>query len=128
VAHRPGCAPKLPAMAPSISAQDVARLPLPGMALPAALAYSFDERALAFLYDPDGGLDQRLFVCDLEPGRGGGAVHEMRLGGGARNETALSAEERLRRERLREVGLGVTSATWARSADALLVPLPPLCG
>jgi dipeptidyl-peptidase-4 len=45
------------------------------------------------------------------------------LPGAATSESELGTDEQLRRERRREVGLGVTSFSWAASADALLVPL-----
>lgn len=40
------------------------------------------------------------------------------------DEDQLPREERLRRERLRERGLGVTSYSWAEHADTLMVPFP----
>src|SRR5579875_734001 len=119
-----------------LSFDDVARLPLPGMAVPVQFAFSPGGDVLTYLYDPNGGLDRSLFVVDLRSARGAAASVpepvEVLLdaggdGGLARTpsevEEEFTLEEQLRRERTREVGRGVTSATWAEESDALLVPL-----
>jgi dipeptidyl-peptidase-4 len=49
---------------------------------------------------------------------------EVRFDGVASSEEDLTLDEKLRRERARDVSLGVTSATWADEGDVLLVPLP----
>jgi dipeptidyl-peptidase-4 len=104
--------------------EEIARLPLPGMAVPVEVAFAPGAKVLTYLYSPEGSLDRRLFAVDLtaEPPE----PVEIPIGGGARDEASLSLEERLRRERARDVGLGITSAVWAEGADAdaLLVPLP----
>lgn len=111
-----------------LSPTDVAALPLPGTAVPVEAAFSPDGRVLTFLHDPGGGLRRRLFVLDLDPSRGGpGATgaREVPVGAaGVTSDAELGPEERLRRERAREVGFGVTTAVWATGGDALLVPLP----
>ncbi len=94
------------------------------MAVPVQVAFAPGGKVLTYVQSPEGGLDRRLFAVDLtaespEP-------VEIAIDGGARDEAGLTLEERLRRERSREVGLGITSAVWAEDADAdaLLVPLP----
>ncbi|HTW99121.1 MAG TPA: S9 family peptidase [Acidimicrobiales bacterium] len=115
-------------MARPLTAADVARLPLPGMSFPTGIAYSHDERLICYVHSPDGTLEQRLFLLEVDPRPSGGAAGhhpvEVRIAGAATSEAELSPDERLRRERLRDVRLGVTSASWARNAGALLVPLP----
>ncbi len=108
-------------MPPPISYLEVARLPLPAAAVPVGLAFSPSGRVLSYLDDPDGGLERRLYLIDLS---GPGESIEVPFDSAGLSEEGLSFEEQLRRERAREVGRGVTSATFAAEVDMLLVPLP----
>lgn len=109
---------------------EIARFPHPGDAAPVQVAFGPGDRVLTYLYSPDGSLDRRLFVLDLDVERARERPEpepeprEISVGDAAVSEESLSLEEQLRRERTRDVGLGVTSATWADDADVLLVPLP----
>jgi dipeptidyl-peptidase-4 len=110
---------------PPIPFTEVARLPPPGMALPEQVAFGYEDRAVTYLYSPEGTLERRLFIMRIagEPGaREALPAEEVEVPAAARSATFSLAEE-LRRERLRETGLGVSSATWADKADVLLVPL-----
>lgn len=108
-----------------IAPEDVARLPAPGMAVPSQVAFSPGGHVLTYLYSVDGSLEQRLFALDLGGSHSPGAVAvEVAVGGPSVAETELPLGERLRRERAREVALGITTASWATDGDALLVPLP----
>lgn len=102
-----------------LTAADVARYPLPGANVPTGISFSPDGRWLAFLWSPEHSLRRDLFVVDLTTGD-----RRALLGaGGGVTEENLTLEERLRRERARDLGQGVTSATWAREGEArLLVP------
>lgn len=100
----------------------IARLPLPGTAEPVGFGFGPGDRVLVYRHAPDGGLSRRLFA--LRTDDPGGSLVEVPLGGEQVEEVTFSLEEQLRRERAREVGVGVTSATWAEDADVLLVPLP----
>ncbi len=108
-----------------IAPEDVARLPAPGMAVPSQVAFSPGGHVLTYLHSVDGSLEQRLFVLDLATSYSPGAVPiEVPVGGPSVAETELPLDEQLRRERAREVALGITAASWATDGDALLVPLP----
>jgi dipeptidyl-peptidase-4 len=101
-----------------LRAEDVARYPLPGANVPVSIAFSPSGRFLSFLWSPEHSLRRDLFVLDLETGE-----RRTPLGrGGGVTEENLTLEERLRRERARDLGQGVTSAVWAKHADRLLVP------
>ncbi|MCE9637612.1 MAG: S9 family peptidase [Planctomycetes bacterium] len=106
--------------------EDVARYPLPGYALPTAYRFSPDDRTLTFLASPEDGLRLALFGMDPETG-----VRRILLDprdGGVR-EGQVSLEEALRRERLRQRSVGVTSYQWAdRDSAAGLRMLVPLGG
>ncbi len=102
--------------------EEIARLPLPGMAVPVGFAFGVDDRVLLYRYAVDGGLEQRLFALNMDA-PGDGPV-EVPVGGTRVREENLTLDEQLRRERAREVGTGVTAFSWAERADAVLVPLP----
>lgn len=108
--------------------EEIARRPLPGMAHPVQWSFSPDGSVLTYLHDPEGGLSRRLYALGLpSPATDGdppGPAAEVALEAGVLTDNALSLEQQLRRERARELGLGVTSCSWAAEADALLVPLP----
>ena len=110
---------------PLISFEDVATYPLPGWAFPGSIAFSPDspggEAFVTFLDNVEGSLVKQLVAFDL-------ATHERRLlmappGGGASEEN-LSLEEKLRRERQRQMDLGVTSYQWSAQGGRLLLPFP----
>ncbi|XP_052143895.1 uncharacterized protein LOC127763284 [Oryza glaberrima] len=117
------------AAAPSVELLDIVQHPLPGYGAPVALSFSPDDRRVAFLYSPDGTLHRNVYAFDPAQRR-----QELLFGppdGGGLEEGNLSAEERLRRERARERGLGVTRYEWrARlpgtpaSRAGIVVPLP----
>lgn len=90
--------------------------PLPGYALPTALRLV--PQGLLFLRSPSDGAPQALWL------RSDG---EERLildpGGAGADERALSLEEQLRRERLRQRSVGVTSFQVADQGGRILVPL-----
>ncbi|MBW3615355.1 MAG: S9 family peptidase [Actinobacteria bacterium] len=106
----------------AIDVTAVARYPQPGTNAAAAAAFSPDGRWVAFLWSPDHSLRRGLFVHEVDSGE----VRELMGAGGpgAVTEEGLSLEERLRRERQRELGQGVTTFAWAKQANRLLVPQP----
>jgi dipeptidyl-peptidase 4 len=105
----------------SITIEDVASLPLPGMAVPGSLAFSPDDRLIAYLHSPDHSLERRLYAFDPQSG-------EHRLltepPEGLKGEEDISPEEALRRERQRQLETGVTQYAWAEHSNRLLVPYP----
>lgn len=105
-----------------IPIEEVARVPLPGMAVPVSFAFSPNDDALAFLFSPEGGLVRQLHLLEVATGERTAVVALAPRGGVGEEDVAL--EEQLRRERQRELGLGVTRYAWARDAERILVPLP----
>jgi dipeptidyl-peptidase 4 len=102
-----------------LTTADVARRPLPGTVVPTSLAFSPSGRTLTFLLAAPGSLHQSLHAVDVASGRG----RSVDTPGSAVEEASLSLEERLRRERARELAVGVTGCSWAAAADRLLVPM-----
>jgi len=101
-----------------LDVSDVARYPLPGTAVPGSIAFAPGGRTITWLHSASGDLTRQLFGVDVDTG-----AHTVLVGGGA-SEDDLSLEEKLRRERSRELGVGVTAYEWAADAPVLLVPLP----
>ncbi|MGH8982176.1 MAG: DPP IV N-terminal domain-containing protein, partial [Acidimicrobiales bacterium] len=104
-----------------ISYEEIARLPLPGGAEPVGFCFGAGDRVLAYRDAPDGGLERRLFALRVDDAAAGPV--EVPVGGTLVQEESMSLEEQLRRERTREVGVGITATAWAERADAMLVPL-----
>jgi dipeptidyl-peptidase-4 len=105
----------------SFPIEEVARYPLPGMArLPSAVRPDPTSKMLTYLWSEEGTLTRQLYAHD--PSSGERKLMFAPEGGGATEEN-LSAEEKLRRERTRERGLGVTSYAWAKEANRVLVPV-----
>jgi dipeptidyl-peptidase-4 len=99
--------------------EEVARIPAPGLAVPSTFAFSPDDRLLTFLNSPEGTLVNLLFALDVRTGQRTLLVTPGELNSA---EDQFSRAEALRRERLRQLGLGVTQYAWADSG-ALLIPL-----
>lgn len=103
--------------------EEIVQYPLPGYVAPSAISFSPDDRTVTYLFSPDATLYRKVFAFDLAT-RHQDLVFGPPDGGGL-DESNLSAEEKLRRERARERGLGVTRYEWrSRSPASIMVPLP----
>eukprot|EP00227_Mantoniella_beaufortii_P017151 CAMPEP_0197596388 /NCGR_PEP_ID=MMETSP1326-20131121/24943_1 /TAXON_ID=1155430 /ORGANISM="Genus nov. species nov., Strain RCC2288" /LENGTH=135 /DNA_ID=CAMNT_0043162873 /DNA_START=173 /DNA_END=576 /DNA_ORIENTATION=+ len=101
----------LDADADALTLEDTVGYPLPGFVNPGSLQFSPDDALISNLHSPEGTLARKLFVFDP-------AAMQQRLlavppRGGGVDEARLSVEEKLQRERTRELGLGVTRYAWA---------------
>lgn len=99
----------------------VAAFPRPGTVAPGRLGFTPDGKAVTYLFSEEGSLVRSLWRYDL-------ASDERRVLAGpppaSMDESALSREEELRRERARLRELGVTDYQFAEKAaePVLLVP------
>ena len=100
---------------PSIPLEDVARLPLPGMAVPADIAFSPDDRLVTYLYSPQRDLTNQLYAFDPQTGRRWVLVTPP---DGGTTEENVSPEEALRRERQRQLAVGITRCLGGKSRPA----------
>ncbi|MBX2999744.1 MAG: S9 family peptidase [Caldilineaceae bacterium] len=107
--------------APAIPFEEVARYPLPGWIAPSSIAFSPDDSVITYLFSPNADLTLQLYRYD--PATGESALMAEASGAGVTEEN-LSLEEKLRRERARELGQGISRYAWAKKADRLLIPLP----
>ncbi|XP_027159606.1 uncharacterized protein LOC113761012 [Coffea eugenioides] len=104
--------------------EEIVQYPLPGFGAPTLVSFSPDDSLVAYLFSPDQSLNRNLFVFDLKSRK-----QELFFSppDGGLDENNLSAEEKLRRERSRERGLGVTRYEWVKASSkkkAVMVPLP----
>ncbi len=100
--------------------QEIARYPLPGMAIPGGLAFSPDDKLITYLFSPDQSLTRELYAFDPATGEQQSLIVPE---GGGTTEENVSLEEALRRERQRQRELGVTQYAWAEDRNRILVPL-----
>ncbi|XP_015934351.1 uncharacterized protein LOC107460501 [Arachis duranensis] len=104
--------------------EDIVQYPLPGYVSPFSISFSPDDSLVSYLFSPDHTLNRKVFAYDLKTNK-----QELLFSppDGGLDESNISAEEKLRRERLRERGLGVTRYEWVKTSSkrkALVVPLP----
>ena len=97
-----------------LTAEDVARFPRPGATAPGRVAFAPDGASLTYLWSERGDLVRDLWSMDCATG-----ARRVLARGGA--EAAVSAEDELRRERLRLRETGITDYAWAAGAPVLLV-------
>ena len=95
------------------------QLPLPGTVHPTSPAFSPDDTNITFLFSPEQSLTNQLFVYDIQTNSRRPLVAQAGI-----SEENVSPEEALRRERLRQITLGVTQYAWAEKTDRLLIPFP----
>lgn len=104
----------------AIPVEAVARYPYPGMAIPEKIQFSPDDRLVTFLATTDQTLVRYLYAFD--PAQGTRTLLFRPFDEGITDES-VSLEEALRRERQRQMGLGVTHYAWAKQGERLLLPL-----
>ncbi|KAI3975610.1 hypothetical protein MKX01_017523 [Papaver californicum] len=104
--------------------EEIVQNPLPGYVAPSSICFSPDDSLITYLYSPDSNLNRKLFGFKLET-----CTQELLFSppDGGLDENNISPEEKLRRERLRERGLGVTRYEWVKGCSeekTVMVPLP----
>ena len=100
--------------------EEIVKYPLPGTAIPGAFAFSPDDSLIAYLFSPDASLTRQLYLFDAKTGQQTLMANPSASG---TTEESLSLQEALRRERQRQLELGVTQYAWAKLANRILVPL-----
>ncbi|KAH9329957.1 hypothetical protein KI387_002065, partial [Taxus chinensis] len=103
--------------------EDIVQYPLPGYAVPSSIAFSPDDKLISYLFSSDSTLNRKIFAFDPTSEKQQMLVSSP---GGGFDDSNLSIAEKLRRERLRERGLGVTRYEWSKSIQSprIMVLLP----
>ncbi|OIV98009.1 hypothetical protein TanjilG_21719 [Lupinus angustifolius] len=104
--------------------EEIVQYPLPGYASPTSISFSPDDTLISYLFSPDQRLNRKIFSFDLKTNK-----QELLFSppDGGLDESNISREEKLTRERLRECGLGVTRYEWVKKnseSKSVMVPLP----
>jgi dipeptidyl-peptidase 4 len=102
----------------SITLKQIARLPRPGTSGPSLFRFTPDGEAILYLHSEDESLMRSLWRYDIATGE------RSVLAGPAADESPLSREEELRRERQRLLAHGVTSYEVADKTQPLTVLIP----
>lgn len=103
----------------SFPIEEVARHPLPGMAIPDQIHFRPDDLRVTFLWSPERTLERQLFEYD--PATGIKKTIIQRDDG--TTEESVSLAEALRRERTRQREIGITTYAWPKKSLRLLVPI-----
>lgn len=112
----------------SLLLEEIVQNPLPGYVAPSSISFSPDDRLITYLLSSDGTLYRKVFAFDLA-NRRQELIFSPPEGGGL-DESNFSTGEKLRRERTRERGLGVTRYEWRATSSyfpekpSMMVPLP----
>lgn len=109
-----------------LSLADVVRYPHPGMNIPGGVAFTPDNRRVAYLLSPAGSLAQELWTYNLENGERQQVT--ALVSGTASSAGLFSLDEELRRERSRQRELGITSYQFVQTVDGSLRLLVPFEG
>jgi dipeptidyl-peptidase-4 len=90
------------------------------MGAPNKPGFAPDDSSVVFLQSSGGSLAQQLWALDIASGE----LSELaKPPEGVGEEETLSLEEKLRRERARQLHTGITSFAWAAETDSLLCPV-----
>jgi dipeptidyl-peptidase-4 len=89
------------------------------MAFPSEIHFSPDDRLIAYLHSPERSLTNQLFIFDPQSAQ----AQALHLQAAGTSESELTPAEALRRERQRQLTLGVTQYAWSPDGQSLLVPL-----
>src|SRR5579871_275748 len=103
--------PSEAAPAKPLDATTVARRPAPGTVVPGGIEFTQDGKAVVYLKSESNSLDRVLWRADVD----GKAPPKVvaRPPGAGNTDANVSPEEALRRERMRQVDTGITSAVRA---------------
>lgn len=113
--HQTGYLPSL--VESSISYEDIATFPRPGCSAPDSIGFSPDDSVVTYLASADGSLTRQLYAMDISSGQ----VQELcKPPSGTGEEKNFSLEEKLRRERARQLHTGTCAKARHHSASRRL--------
>ena len=91
----------------SITIEDIAQYPSPGMDYPSSFSFSPDNRYLTYLKSVSPNGSKSLFALELSSG-----IESLVASSLDDSSSEESLEEQLRRQRLRQMGRGISQYTW----------------
>lgn len=115
--HQAGYLPTL--VDSSITYEDIATFPRPGCSAPDSIGFSPDDTVVIYLASSDGSLTRQLYAMDITSG----SVQELcKPPSGTGEEATFSLEEKLRRERARQLHTGTSSPKDTEHCPSLRPP------
>ncbi|CAF2491403.1 unnamed protein product [Rotaria sp. Silwood2] len=106
----------------SITSKDVATLPQPGLNLAESIKFNPDDTLLTYLRSPNQTLTRQIYAYNIQTEKEF-VYAEPNIGHGKTDEN-LSMEEKLRRERQRQLITGITRYQWAKNKTRPLMLIP----
>ena len=100
----------------SITVEDIAQYPSPGMDYPSSFSFSPDNRYLTYLKSVSPNGSKSLFALKLSSG-----IESLVASSLGDSSSEESLEEQLRRQRLRQMGRGISQYTWI-TGNRILIP------
>ncbi|CAF1433423.1 unnamed protein product, partial [Didymodactylos carnosus] len=109
-------------MSRQITAKDIATLPQPGLNVAESFSFSPDDKFITYLRSPNDTLVRQLYTYNYTQNSEAIYVQppDNRTG---ETEDNLSQEEKLRRERQRQLITGITRYSWAKKGYLMLIPI-----
>lgn len=104
-----------------IPLEDVATMPAPGLNFPVNVSFSPDSQLVAFLHSQQNALSRQLYALDVRTRTTQLLASPPNQGD---TEGNLSLEEKLRRERQRQMGVGITSYAWCPAPHSTRILYP----
>jgi dipeptidyl-peptidase-4 len=105
-----------------ITSRDVASLPQPGFNLAESIRFSPDDTFLTYLRSPNQTLTRQLYAYNIQTEKE--FVYAEPGANNGKTEDNLSMEEKLRRERQRQLITGITRYQWAKNKSQSLMLIP----
>ena len=103
-----------------LSFVEVASLSRPGANIPVNVTFSPDSSHVSYLYSAGTDLVRDLYSFTVD-GKSSVMIQPPSVN---HSEDELTLEEKLRRERSRQVGHGITDYSWAARTARVVLPLP----
>ncbi|CAF0765270.1 unnamed protein product [Adineta ricciae] len=106
-----------------ITSKDVASLPQPGFNLAESIRFSPDDKFITYLRSPNQTLSRQLYAYNIQNEKE--YIYAEPENGEGKTEENLSMEEKLRRERQRQLITGITRYQWStnKSHSLMLIPI-----
>lgn len=105
-----------------IAIEDVAKLPQPGMNIPSHININPDNTWISYLHSEENELSRQLYGINMKTQKK--ELLTIAPDKTGNTEDNLSLEEKLRRERQRQLGVGITSYVWSPVKGSMVLLLP----
>ncbi|CAF1371381.1 unnamed protein product [Adineta steineri] len=106
----------------SITSKDIASLPPPGFNLAESIRFSPDDNVITYLRSPNQTLSRQLYGYNIQTDKE--FIYAEPDANNEQTDDNLSMEEKLRRERQRQLITGITRYQWSKTKNQSLMLIP----